>query len=235
MTDRRFNDDEVAAIFERATEARTADRPHASSSEGMTLAQLQDIGREVGIAPDAIAHAALTLSEAAPRPARRMLGLPVGVERTVELGRELSDAEWERLVVDLRETFDARGRTASEGSLRAWTNGNLQALIEPSANGYRLRLRTFKGSAPGQVLGGLAMLGSAGFMAALAVLRNATGDTGMIMAIAALGATGLAMAGSAIASLPRWARLRQSQMADVERRLVERFIDNDEAAVEEER
>lgn len=228
MTDRRFNDDEVAAIFERATEARTADRPHASSSEGMTLTQLQDIGREVGIAPDAIARAALTLSESAPRPARKMLGLPVGVERTVELGRELSDAEWERLVVDLRETFDARGRTASEGSLRAWTNGNLHALIEPSANGYRLRLRTFKGSAPGQLVGGLAMLGSAGFLAALAVLKNATGDTGMMMAIAAAGAMGLAMAGSAIASLPRWARLRQTQMTEVATRLIERTSSSSE-------
>jgi hypothetical protein len=228
MTDRRFNDDEVAAIFERATEARPTNRPHASSSEGMTLAQLQDIGREVGITPDAIARAALTLSESAPRPARKMLGLPVGVERTVELGRELSDAEWERLVVDLRETFDARGRTASEGGLRAWTNGNLQALIEPSANGYRLRLRTFKGSAPGQLVGGLAMLGSAGFLAALAVLKNATGDTGMMMAIAAAGAMGLAMAGSAIASLPRWARLRQTQMTEVATRLIERTTSSSE-------
>jgi DNA-3-methyladenine glycosylase II len=37
----------------------------------------------------------------------------------------LSDDQWDRLVVDLRETFNAAGIVGREGSLRQWRNGNL--------------------------------------------------------------------------------------------------------------
>ncbi|MEX2153276.1 MAG: hypothetical protein WD825_08045 [Gemmatimonadaceae bacterium] len=45
MTERRFNEAEVAAIFERATEAQQTGQRQLPSGEGMTLAQLQEIGR----------------------------------------------------------------------------------------------------------------------------------------------------------------------------------------------
>src|SRR5215203_4970217 len=131
MTERRYDQAEVAAIFERAAEATThAGEPRQpASSEGMTLAELQEIGREVGIAPESIALAARSVGVAAQASSRTFLGLPLGVARTVQLDRRLSEEEWERVVVDLRETFNARGSVRSEGSLRQWTNGNLQALL----------------------------------------------------------------------------------------------------------
>ena len=142
MTERRFNEAEVAAIFERATEAHHAGQRQLPSGEGMTLAQLQEIGREVGISPEQVAEAANAIDRVGSPTARKFLGLPIGVGRTIELDRRLTDDEWERLVVDLRETFDARGVLRHEGSLRQWTNGNLQALLEPTATGHRVRLRT---------------------------------------------------------------------------------------------
>ncbi len=72
-----------------------------------------------------------------------------------------SDEEWERLVVDLRETFDARGIVRHDGALKQWTNGNLQVLLEPDEKGHRVRLRTTKGDARGMMVGGLVMFGSA--------------------------------------------------------------------------
>jgi hypothetical protein len=69
----------------------------------------------------------------------RAAGLPIGVGRTVELDRPRSDSDWERLVADLRETFEARGMVRYDGPFRQWTNGNLQALIEPTPSGHRLR------------------------------------------------------------------------------------------------
>ena len=113
----------------------------------MTLAQLQEIGREVGIAPVMVAEAAKAIDLLGRPMSRYFLGLPIGVGRTVNLDRKLSDEEWERFVVDLRETFDARGRLKSEGSFRQWTNGNLQALLEPTPTGQQVRLRTLKGAA----------------------------------------------------------------------------------------
>src|SRR5690349_10605313 len=141
MTERRFSEAEVAAIFERATETSQRDASETSPADGMTLAQLQDIGREVGIPAESIALAAQSLDRDTPPPARTFLGIPVSAARTVDLGRRISDEEWERFVVELRETFNARGNVTSYGSLRQWTNGNLQALLEPTPTGHRIRLR----------------------------------------------------------------------------------------------
>lgn len=149
MAERRYYDAEVAAIFERASEIPQTALRQTLPSEGMTLAELQDIGREVGIPTESIALAAQTVGAAGSPISRTFVGLPVGVSRTVQLNRHLSDEEWERFIVDLRETFNARGVVKTQGSLRQWTNGNLQALLEPTATGHRIRLRTTRATRRG--------------------------------------------------------------------------------------
>ncbi len=111
---RRYSESEVARILERATVVDDSTGPTPASADGLTLAELEDIGREVGIPAERIVEAASTLDvePAARATDRRLLGLRVGVGRTVYLDRSLSDSEWARLVVDLRETFDARGRVS---------------------------------------------------------------------------------------------------------------------------
>lgn len=219
MTERRFNEAEVAAIFQRATEAQQADPRQLPSSEGMTLAHLQDIGKEVGLSPDLIAKAAHSLTREGRPTTRRFLGLPIGVGRTIELGRKLTDEEWERVVVELRETFDARGSLRTEGSLRQWTNGNLQALLEPTATGHRLRLKTIKGDARSMIVGGLAIVGVATVGTIATVLGGGVSDFGSLTSLAFLGTTGAAMFGLGAIRLPSWARLRQSQMATLAEKL----------------
>jgi hypothetical protein len=209
MTERRFNEAEVAAILEKAAEAQHTGSRQLPSGEGMTLAELQAIGTEVGIDPRLVAQAANALDRVGRSTSRRFLGLPIGVGRTIDLGRKLSDDEWERLVVDLRETFDARGTIRHEGSFRQWTNGNLQALLEPTPTGHRVRLRTVKGDAVGWITGGLGMVGVA---AVTAVLGG--GD-----ALGFLGALGAMMFGVGALRLPGWARLRRRQMEEIAGRL----------------
>lgn len=209
MTDRRYSDDEVAAIFARAAESPQG-TPGVARSEGPTLAELQEIGREVGIAPEAVALAARSLAVEVRTPPARVLGLPLSVERTVELGRRMTDDEWERLVVELREVFNARGTMSASGSLRQWTNGNLQALLEPTSTGHRLRLRTLNGSARGSIGTGLAFIAMS---IVVAVAGGVAGHLGSSMA----GVTMLALMGAALVAngafrLPRWARLRGQQM-----------------------
>src|SRR5512139_1975656 len=142
MTERRYNDDEVEAIFARASEAESETPQRSLSGEGRTLAELQAIGREAGLSSEAIAQAARALEQPAQPPTGTFLGLPLGVARTVALPRRLTEDEWERLVVQLRETFNARGVLRSEGSFRSWSNGNLQVLLEPDGAGQRVRFRT---------------------------------------------------------------------------------------------
>ncbi len=219
MSERRFNEAEVATIFARATEVPVPSQRQLPSSEGMTLAQLQEIGREVGIAPEQLAQAAKAIELGGRVTSRTFMGLPIGVGVIVELGRKLTDDEWERVVVDLRETFDAKGKQSSEGSFRQWTNGNLQALLEPSGTGHRLRLRTVKGDARGMIVGGLAMLGFSGLALGAAAMKGALDDLGMVMAMATLGTMGIGMFASGGLRLPGWARLRRRQMEEVAARV----------------
>lgn len=210
MTDRRYSDEEVAAIFAKAVEAEAPQIEPAVRTGGLSLADLQDIGRDVGIAPDVVARAAQLVEAGEPASARTMLGFPIAVERTVMLNRRLTDAEWELLVVKLRDAFDARGRVSAYGSFRQWTNGNLQALLEPTETGHRLRLRTRKASAQFNVRIGLAMFG----MSALVVMASALQGQ---LAGAVPGATVLAAMGGAIIAggllpLRQWARTRSRQM-----------------------
>ena len=208
MTDRRYNEDEVAAIFLQAAENPEGQPAAISRSEGLTLTDLQDIGREVGIPAEAIVLAARSLDVDARTPSTTMLGLPISVERTVELNRWLSDAEWERLVVQLREVFSAKGRMSASGSFRQWTNGNLQALLEPTATGHRLR--TLKGSARGGIGLGLALIATS---VAVAIAGAVGGHLGSSMpGVALLSLMGLGAAAYGALPLPRWARLRGRQM-----------------------
>src|SRR5688500_2800958 len=232
MTERRYTEDEVATIFARAAEAQQAVRRQLPAGEGLTLADrralrraggvrtvaaARAVGRGFGIRGELVDPAARSVDLQGSEAPRRFLGLPIGVSRTVELGRRLTDDEWERLVVDLRETFDARGRVAAEGSLRQWTNGNLQALLEPKATGHRLRLRTLMGRARGLMSAGIALgVGST----AILVASAAAGDVAPALErVGVMLAAGTGLFGMGAVQLPRWARLRRRQMEGVAARV----------------
>jgi hypothetical protein len=218
MTDRRYSDEEVAAIFQQAAEAPSAAPLSNRPSEGLTLRELQEIGREVGLTPEAVAQAARTVGLPGRAVFRGFAGLPIGVERSVLLDRRLTDAEWEYLVVELREQFQARGTMSAQGSLRQWTNGNLQALLEPTPTGDRLRLRTINGAARASMTTGLFIVGVSGAVAAATALSGQLGDA--IPGIAFLLLTGLGMFGSGALRLPLWARRRRRQMEAIAARLL---------------
>jgi hypothetical protein len=217
MTERRYSEDEVAAIFKRAAEAQQTARRQLAAGEGMTLAELEAIGKEVGIPAELVAQAASALDVPGAVTSRRFLGLPIGVGRTVQLGRVLTEDEWERLVVDLRETFDARGTIRHEGSFHQWTNGNLQALLEPTETGHQLRLRTVKGDSRRLMSIGLAFVGVAGVTLLTKWVTGGVAD--VVSSMVMLGAMGTLAFGVGALRLPGWARLRARQMEGVAARL----------------
>jgi hypothetical protein len=211
MADRRYNDKEIAAIFRAAAEQEPqSPQREVARDEGLTLAELQAIGGEVGFSSDAVAQAARAVDVRLGAASRTLLGLPIGVARTVNLNRRLTDEEWERLVVQLREVFNARGRTRSEGSLRQWTNGNLQVLLEPTDTGHRLRFGTVHGAARAAIGAGFGVLGVAAIVAVSGAIWGTLGDA--MSGIALMAAAGVGMIVSGALRLPRWARLRQRQM-----------------------
>jgi hypothetical protein len=220
MSERRFSEEEVSEILKHAAESQQTSGSPLPSAKGLTLAELTDIGREVGITPEAMQQAAKRIDKT-DRTTRTILGLPLGVGRTVELDRTLTDEDWDRLVADLRATFDARGVVKHEGSLRSWTNGNLQVHLEPTATGQRLRLRTVKGSAPGLIMGGLGLSAAGSVMFVIAAVGGALADRGFLAAVSTLAVGGVAMFASGALGLPGWARLRQKQMDSIAEHVAE--------------
>jgi hypothetical protein len=210
MTDRRYDDDEAAEIFRKAAEGPQSLPPQSARDHGMTLAELQDIGREVGISPEAVESAARSLKMRPSVAATTVLGLPIGVARTIALNRRLSEAEWEQLVVQLREVFHARGTVSSSGSFRQWTNGNLQALLEPVANGHRLRLTTTRAASLFSMRIGAALVG---FSGVLAIAASMAGHLVPSMpGITIVGLIGVGAFANGALRLPSWARRRAQQM-----------------------
>jgi hypothetical protein len=214
MGERRFSEEEVAEILKYAAEAEDSGRSLTAPNSGLTLAELNEIGREVGISTEAMQQAVRRIGNSS-QPARTFLGFPISVQRTVDIDRKLTDDEWDRLVADLREIFDARGVVRHEGSLRSWSNGNLHVLLEPTATGQRLRLRTLKGEARGLIGGGLVMAGAASVLLAISAAAGALGDGGSLAAVGTLMTGGIAMFGVGSFGLPAWARLRQRQMDEI--------------------
>jgi hypothetical protein len=219
MSERRYNDDEVAEIFARASETEQGTRRQLPAAEGLTLSELQRIGQEAGIAPELVAHAATSLDQPRQPETPVFLGLPLGAARTVRLERRLTDAEWEQLVVDLRETFNARGTVRSEGSLRQWSNGNLQVLLEPDGQGQRVRFRTIKGSARPYMFLGLGAMGVAVATFLSSTLTGALGGVDALVKVSPMALVGAAFFAMGALPLRRWARLRREQMEQLAQRL----------------
>ncbi len=218
---RRYSEEEVEAIFAEATRAVQSTTPARSEGHGLTLADLHEIGREIGVDANAITRAATALEVGGqPQPRRRYLGFPIGVGRTVELPGPLSDREWERLVADLRETFRARGNVRTEGSLREWWNGNLHALVEPTGTGERLRMRTVSSRVRAAVT-----MGVGGLVTGIVftVVLALTGDvlwSEAALIFGVLGAIGVWGLGFGAIESFRWSRERERQMEDIGHRAV---------------
>ncbi len=218
---RRYTREEIERIFERAAHDDAARRTDLER-EGMSLAELREIADEVGIPADRIEAAARELEPPASlAPAgtplavsRRRGGLldrvlgsrvfPLRVRVEVPLPRRPTDAEWERMVDDLRGVFRARGHDYSVGDVREWTHSRLYALIERQGDDWRLTMGSTKGDTAGLVIaGGSALV------------------AGAAAAVAPVLVGGVAVLGYAVARLPRWAHRRRTQMATLAEHWVE--------------
>jgi hypothetical protein len=211
--DRRYSDDEVAEILDLAvTEDVTPRGGAVGTGDGLTLAELQEVAKEVGVAPARIVEAAQVMdAKRSIVPRRTSLGMPVSVGRVIELPRAVTDREWDVLVSEFRDTFAAKGKLTSHGGVRAWTNGNLHAFLEPTQAGHRLRLRTTKGGA--DVLNGVGIVALIAAILLITYVAN-TGASPVRLELMFLWlfGGGAAALGTNLLRLPGWAREREGQM-----------------------
>jgi hypothetical protein len=198
--ERKFQDHEIRQILDLAIRQEDGPAHDVGSAQslgapgdGLTLVQLQEVGREVGLPPERIAQAVATFDRGGERlPRATTLGLSTSVGRMVPLPRNLTDREWELLVVELRTTFGVKGEARSEGNIREWTHAYLQVFVEPTPTGYRLRMVDSTAGIVGIVGSGLVLAfalmifgillgkGSPGFLFAVPALIGLLGGVGIV-------------------------------------------------------
>jgi hypothetical protein len=128
----------------------------------------------------------------------------------------VSDAEWEQLVAQLRETFEAKGVIKYDGPFRQWSNGNLHVLLEPTPDGHRIRFRTTNGLSRSFITGGLGLAGIGGLVTALNLLAGVNVGINDTMMLVSLGLGSIAFGAL---RLPSWAEKRRRQMEALAKRL----------------
>ena len=231
---RRYTEKEIAQIFEEATRAQNESDDSGGAHHGLSLEELKQIGASTGIDPRHIMRAAAGLKKQPQYfPVRKHLGIPIGVARSIELPGTFSDQDWEQLVVDLRRTFRAKGKIKQEGSLREWSNGNLQALVEPTPTGYELRLETKKGNMVGFLYGGVSYILLAVILLFVLTLNPDTGQTFAFLMSGLFAVLGVAAVAAIGFTQPRWARNRERQMEAICKRAVSLGKTDDDAFIEE--
>jgi plasmid stabilization system protein ParE len=144
------------------------------------------------------------------------MGLPTSVGSVLSLPRELTEREWERLVGELRTTFDTTGEVTSQGSMREWSQGSLHAFVEPTQTGYRLRI-TDSFAAPlgvATVFGGLFL--ALGLLVTVVLLAREDAGLKFLVGTFMSAGGGGAMALTALLA-PKWARTQEQRMEHISR------------------
>jgi hypothetical protein len=213
--ERKYQDHEVRQILDLAIGQDDAAAPALPAGGGLTLRELHEVGREVGLAPSRITDAVAAFEgrgEVLPR--TTVLGLPTSVGSIVSLPRNPTDHEWERLIAELRTTFGVKGEVTTHGSLREWSHGTLHAFVEPTGTGYRLRLTDSRAAPLG------VGIFAGGFLLAFSLLiflvllgKDDPGSRLLVPLFFAGGGTSI-IALSTMA-LPGWAREQENRMEHI--------------------
>ena len=224
--ERRYNDDEARAIIARASRTQHAVEVHDDGGRGagFSLAELQAIGREVGLDPQHVAAAAAALAVSEPVPAVDRLGLPTTLRRT-RVVPAVSDAAWERIVAELRAEFRVVGNAGQVGRMREWSatakspsgaRDEVHVVVAPHGQGAAITIEQ-----PDVRRRAHDVLVAAGTMSGMGVILGALSFVALPLVIvsgAILAAGGL-MGGIGVLHARRWAGSR----ADYFERLLDRM------------
>lgn len=127
--ERRYTDEEVRRLLEDATEGSDVWSPSAAAGlpcpgpeDGPTLAELQDIGREVGIDPAALERAAARLDATGPVRVTSERGGPFSrvVAGELIITRPLGDPEIRFLLLEVERALERRGTIRMTEGVGEW-------------------------------------------------------------------------------------------------------------------
>lgn len=221
---RRYDEKEIAEIFKQAAIEDDAEKHGQNPGDGLTLAEIASIGKDAGISPASIARAAAKIKQSAPQPSlTTTFGKPVSVAQVLDLPGTFNDADWERLVVDLHDTFGVPGVTRRDGNIRHWEYENLHIMVEPTPEGARLRMKNLNDYLRGGLIGSsVIFVMGLFFLMILAAKHGLTADWAKLMFMSFFSVAGTAGFLGASYKLPRWRKEQKEKMDGIATRALER-------------
>lgn len=139
-----FDEQEISAILKRAAEIQTSD----GSSEvfGLSLSELQQLAKDVGFDPQAIAIAAGEVRRIKKEDGVNFWGGPLSLTQTCISEGEIDEATWETMVSAIRQAFNDTGTVSSRGQVREWKHSgasNVQAHVSATPRDGQTRIEVF--------------------------------------------------------------------------------------------
>ncbi|MDH5643219.1 MAG: hypothetical protein OEY63_03380 [Gemmatimonadota bacterium] len=194
MTERRYNEDEVALILRNAVDAGTEDVP-AAASKGLSLSELKEIGAEVGIDAARLEAAATALDRRDVTQTGTVLRIPATMQLERVVGVRLEKDQLPRLLDVIRQELARQGIVEEvlggfEWKARGGMGGRYVS-IRPEGEQTRIRvLGNFRDSVMAMTLG-VGPIAAAGTGALAAALGAATPL--LILPIAIAGAAAVSL------------------------------------------
>lgn len=118
---RTYTEKELRALIQRATEL------HENASDGaernLSLEEIEHIAAELGLPREHLRRAALELQNQ-PESSKTfsLFGAPFNVDETRVVDGELTEEDWEHIVLELRRFTGRTGRISEVGRAREWTH-----------------------------------------------------------------------------------------------------------------
>ena len=217
--DRKYNEKEIAAIFKQAARDFESAQQKVHSGDGLTLAEIETIAEEVGISSGFVKRAAAKVDLRHRSAAdKKIIGLPFQINRVVQLPESFGDKEWDKLIVDLHDSYGVVGtiKESRQGRMKSWVTDNIQVHVEPTGDGSRLRITSTNGINTLMLLfGGIFFFVSIMFMAILMTkgkFMTAADDT-LLMFILSL--SGLSIGGFGASQLPGWQKSEEQRIDSI--------------------
>lgn len=215
--ERRYTDQEVAMVLHRATEIEER-RPTASGPvTGLSLRELHEIAREVGLSAAVIDEAVASLQSGRPARAASLLGAALSSKTVRAVDGRLDPQGLNELIRVLEERIDTAGTvTEALGTVR-WTSvarghkfdRTTQVTVSPSGEETRIQVVNRYPSGFRAILHGLPAMWGAMIGAAI----GASAGAGALLVMA--GGLGAALAGAGIGrAVWRFVSLRSARQVE---------------------
>jgi len=114
----KFNQNEVGKLIQRASELHES--ATVDSDPNLSLSEMESIADELGIPTRYLVEAAFEMKEEGSKNSFSLSGAPFKVEHTKFSAGEVSDEQWQEILLELREFSGKTGKSDELGSARRW-------------------------------------------------------------------------------------------------------------------